>query len=266
MQYLRDLTLGRYVSRDSLLHSLDPRTKLICALLFMIAVFFISNIGGIVLFLLLVVSLYPLAKIPLRFLWGNIRVFLWLYAVTFFIHVFLHPGDALVRLPLLGWEVTAEGIAAGVLFTVRIAILVSLSALLMSVTMPQDLTDGIEKLLRPLERLKVPVSEGALMVSIALRFVPILMQEAVKIQRAQMARGADLEGGWMVRIKKSLPMILPLFSGALKKADDLALALEARAYRGGRGRTQLAVLRMTGRDLSALALATGITLGFAFLR
>lgn len=231
----------------------------------MLGVFTVQRIICIVLLFGVISVLFPLAGIPLRVLWRNTRAFFWLYAITFLIHLFFHPGRVLLTLPLVEWGITFEGIEAGVLFTVRIAVLVSLSLLLMSVTTPQELTDGLERLLRPLSRFNVPVNEGALMVSIALRFVPILTQEALKIQRAQSARGADLEGSWLVRIRKSLPMILPLFSGALKKADDLALALEARAYRGGQGRTQMIELKISIRDLLAFALTAALTVGLVIL-
>lgn len=266
MYSLRDLTLGRYVAGNSILHRLDPRTKLICALLLMIAVFFVNDVASIVVFLVLTIALFPVADLSLRFFWGNVRVFIWLYAITFFIHLFFHPGKALFSVPFLGWSITEEGLSAGALFTIRIAVLVSLSNLLMAVTMPQDLTDGMERLFRPLTRLGIPVGEGALMISIALRFVPVLMQEAEKIQKAQMARGADLEGSWMIRVRKSLPMILPLFAGALKRADDLALALEARAYQGGEGRTRLVELRYALRDFSGLLVVVLFAAGIFLLR
>jgi energy-coupling factor transport system permease protein len=231
----------------------------------MLGVFAVHHVIGIIFLFGTISLLFPLAGIPLQVLWRNTRAFFWLYVITFLIHLFFHPGRALVTVPLIGWQVTFEGIEAGVLFTVRIAVLVSLSLLLMSITTPQELTDGLEKLLRPLTRLKVPVSEGALMVSIALRFVPILTQEALKIQRAQTARGADLEGSWVKRIRKTLPMILPLFTSALKKADDLALALEARAYRGGQGRTQMMALSIAGRDMMAFVLTGLLTAGLVIL-
>ncbi|MCX6639291.1 MAG: energy-coupling factor transporter transmembrane component T [bacterium] len=252
---LRDLTLGRYYPGDSVLHRLDPRSKLLGSLVLMVALFAVTKISVIILFLFGVMILYIPARIPLRMFWGNVRVFAWLYLITLLIHLFLHPGQALFTLPVLGWTVSVEGLYAGILFSIRIAILVTLSSLLMSVTTPQELTDGLERLFSPLTRLKVPVSEGALMISIALRFVPILLEEADKIRRAQLARGADLDGVLPVRIKKSLPMILPLFSGALKKADDLALALEARGYRGGQGRTQLVVLHFSVTDALVLVFA-----------
>jgi len=243
---------GQYCAGDSLLHHLDPRTKIICMLLFLAATFAVGSVLWIAAFFLIVVLLFILGGISLQIFWRNIRLFIWLYAVTFIIHLFIHPGDMLFRVPLTGWTATQQGVQFGVLFTVRIAVLLSLSTLLMLVTTPQDITDGLERLLKPLSKLKVPVGEIALMISIALRFVPTLMEEAARIQKAQAARGADLEGSGLKRLRKSIPMILPLFSGALKKADNLALALEARGYRGGRNRTKLIELKYRNCDLFSL--------------
>ncbi|MFH1861742.1 MAG: energy-coupling factor transporter transmembrane component T [bacterium] len=262
MQIFRDFTLGRYFSADSALHRLDPRTKLICTLAFLLLVFGMEEPVEVGSFFILIMALFLWAKIPFRMLWGNIRIFLWLYALTFLLHLFLHPGEALWRVPLLGLTITSEGIAAGILFTVRIAVIISLSNLLMAITMPQDLTDGMEKLLKPLTRFRIPVSEGALMVSIALRFVPILIQEADKIQKAQLARGADLEGAFFLRLRKFIPILLPLFSGALKKADVLALALEARAYRGGEGRTRMVSLAYRMGDLLAFGAVIAVSIPY----
>jgi len=263
---MRDFTLGRYHAGDSLLHRLDPRTKLVCTLVLMLAVFATSSVAAISLLLALLLALYPLGRLPLRLFWSNVKVFAWLYIITFFIHLFFHPGTEIARLPLLGWAITGEGLEAGVLFTLRIVLLVSLSSLLLALTMPQDLTDGLERLLKPAARLGLPVSEGALMISIALRFVPILWDEAEKIRRAQVSRGADLDGGLIARMKKSLPMLIPLFAGALKRADDLALALEARAYQGGRGRTRMIALKYSPADGAAFALTLVLAAGLGLLR
>jgi energy-coupling factor transport system permease protein len=262
LNYLNDLTLGRYHPGESVLHRLDPRTKLLCTLVWMLVIFRIERVPGILVFLLLTVLLFPLAHLPLQIFWRNVRAFFWLYGITFLIHLFFHPGQVIWVVPGVGWNITAEGIQAGILFTVRIAILISISNLLMAVTTPQDITDGLEKMFRPLVRFGIPVGESALMISIALRFVPILWEESDKIRKAQISRGADLEGSWILRIRKTIPMILPLFAGALKRADDLAMALEARAYRGGRGRTQMISLQMSLRDYLAFTTTAGIMIAF----
>lgn len=229
----------------------------------MIAVFAVRDPLAMAALFIITAALYAGGQIPFSSFWGNLRAFFWLYVITFTIHLFLHPGNALWQLPLVGWEVTTQGLTAAVLFTLRIAVLVSVSTLLMAVTTPQDLTDGLERMLKPLARWKLPVSEGALMVSITLRFVPILIQEAQKIQQAQTARGADLEGSWIVRLRKIIPMILPLFFGALRKADHLAVALEARGYRGGAQRTHLYTLRFKTVDWLILCFTAALTFAFA---
>ncbi len=254
MNYLRDLAVGRYHAVNSPLHRLDPRTKMLCAILLMLGDFLIINLPAMILFFILVSWLFPLARIPWKTFWSNLATFAWFYALTFVIHLFFHPGQELLRIPALGWIITAEGVKAGFLFSIRIAALVSLSALLMALTTPQDLADGLERMLRPLARFKVPVAEGALLISIALRFVPVILEEAEKIRLAQISRGANLDSGRWPRIQKYLPMMIPLFAGALRRADNLALALEARAYRGGNHRTQLVELRLHLLDIYAFML------------
>ena len=228
----------------------------------MLVIFRIEQVSGILVFLLLTILLFPLARLPLHRFWRNVRAFFWLYGITFFIHLFFHRGQPVWVVPGLGWIITAEGIQAGILFTVRIAILITISNFLMAVTTPQDITDGLEKLFRPFARFGVPVGEIALMISISLRFVPILWEESDKIRKAQISRGADLEGSWILRIRKTIPMVLPLFAGALKRADDLAMALEARAYRGDEGRTQMISLRMSFRDYLAFLATAVLVLAF----
>ncbi|TKJ40258.1 transporter [candidate division LCP-89 bacterium B3_LCP] len=256
LRFLQDLTLGRYFPGDSALHRLDSRTKIVCSLMLMLTVFFIGNVVAIVLFLFLSILLFPAAKIPLHLFWRYVTAFKWLYLITFLIHLFFHSGHEILRIPLIGLAVTTEGITAGILFTVRIAVLVLVSTILMAVATPQELTDGLEKIFRPLKFFGLPVSEGALVVSIALRFVPILMQEAKEISKAQAARGVELEGSRIAVIRNMLPMVFPLFAGALKKADDLALALEARAYRCGGKRTQMLTRNPALHDFTAISVVT----------
>jgi energy-coupling factor transport system permease protein len=248
------------------MHRLDPRTKLLCSLVLMGALFAINRLDVMVCLFLGIALLYFFAEIPPRLFWGNLLIFFWLYLITFCLHCFMHPGLVLLKIPVVGWTITQEGVHAGLLFSLRVGVLIALSSLLMSVTMPQELTDGLEKLLSPFKKIGIPVSEGALMISIALRFVPILVEEAEKIRRAQQARGADLEGSLPIRLKKTLPMILPLFSSALKKADDLALALEAKGYRGGAGRTQLVLLKLSYQDLIALFVTISVTFTIFYFR
>jgi energy-coupling factor transport system permease protein len=240
---------------------MDPRAKFICTLILMITIFAVKQPVTMIALLIASGLAYNIGGVSIASFWKNLKAFFWLYIITFTLHLFLHSGDSLFQFPVLGWVITFQGLEAAVLFTARIAVLISLSTLLMAVTTPQDLTDGLERLLKPLHHLKVPVSEGALMVSLALRFVPILTQEAQKIQAAQKARGADLEGSWIIRLHKTLPMILPLFAGALRRADNLAVALEARGYRGGANRTHLMAMKFGVRDWSAFIVSLVLAIG-----
>ncbi len=251
MRSFGNLTAGQYCAGSSILHHLDPRTKFICVLIAMAALFVVRDVIWILIFLFLVVILYRLAQIPLWKFWQNVKALSLLYVITFVIHLFIHPGDVLLKLPFIGWEISSNGVAAGILFTVRIAVLISISNLIMTVTTPQDITDGLERLLKPLALLRFPVSQVAMLISIALRFVPIMLREADNIRQAQIARGADFEGAWINRIKKFVPLMIPLFSCALKRADNLALALEARGYQGGHNRSRMIELRMGQNDVVA---------------
>lgn len=259
---MRRFSFEEYQSGDSLLHRLDPRTRLLGTLVLIAAAFVIGRIPVILIFFALTASLYPLGRIPINVFLGHLKSFFWLYAITFLIHLLFHPGQKQIFLPIIGGLVSREGLEAGVLFTVRIAALVSLSTLLLAITTPQDLTDGLERLLRPLSRFGVPVSEGALTISIALRFVPVLLDEGEKIRRAQISRGADLEGSRIARLRKVPPLVIPLFASALKRADDLAQALEARAYKGGTGRTRMIEMQFGFWDVAALGITLAIAAGF----
>ena len=184
----------------------------------------------------------------------NVMAFMPLFIITFSIHFLGHKGEALFEIPVVHWVATLEGLAAGILFTMRMISLILILGLFLALTAPQDLTDGLEKLARPLARMGLPVSQGALIVSMAFRFVPILAEEADRIRRAQISRGAPLEGWTVFRLHRLVPIVLPLFVAALKRADDLALALEARGYRGGQGRTQMTELRFKAGDAAAILL------------
>ncbi|MBU0518931.1 energy-coupling factor transporter transmembrane protein EcfT [bacterium] len=265
MSYLKDFTLGQYIPGESLIHRLDPRTKLLCVLALMLTVFVVSTIPWMAGIFLLSVILFPCAGIPFGTMAAYLRSFAWLYLITFVFHLVFHDGRVIFNIPVLPLAVTVEGFFAGTLFTIRIAVLINLSMLLMAVTTPQDLTDGLERMFAPLRFLKIPVSEGALIVSIALRFVPILMQEARQIRAAQLSRGADFDGPWLVRVRKTLPMLFPLFMGALQRADDLAVAMEARGYQSGSKRTRLIELKFRAVDLAAIVLFSCLTLTLLYV-
>lgn len=260
MPLLGDIALGKYVGGDSVLHRLDPRTKLIAIVLLMGTALASRGLSPILVFGALVAGAAVLSRLPTGLLVRNLRSFLWLLAVTALLHAFMTPGRLLWRIPWLELIVTHEGLQAAFLFTARLATVVTAATLLTLTTSPLELTDGIERLLRPLRRFRVPAHELAMVVSIALRFIPVLAEEAERLQKAQMARGAEFGGGPIARARKLIPLLVPLFLSSFARADRLAIAMEARGYRGGEGRTQLRQLRLSRLDAAAGVL-TGAALG-----
>ena len=252
---LRDITLGQYYQTDSVIHRLDPRVKLVATIIFIICLFLVNNFIGYLIAAAFLACMVKLSHVPFRFMVKGMKsiVFLLLIAVVF--NLFLTPGEPLVTF----WKltVTKEGLRLAAMMAVRLVFLIIGSSLMTLTTTPNNLTDGMEKLMAPLKRLHVPVHEVAMMMSIALRFIPILLEETDKIMKAQIARGADLESGNMIqRAKSMIPILVPLFVSAFRRANDLAMAMEARCYRGGEGRTKMKPLHYRGRDYTAyLAMA-----------
>lgn len=262
---LRDITLGQYYQTESVIHRLDPRVKLAGTLLYIISLFFFKNFTGYLfgaVFLFLVIRL---SRVPFRFMVRGMRAVLFLLLLTVVFNLFLTPGEPLVSV----WKltITKEGLRTAFTMAVRLGMLVVGSSVMTLTTTPNNLTDGMEKGLRPLKLFRVPVHEVAMMMSIALRFIPILMEETDKIMKAQIARGADFESGNIIRRAKALvPLMVPLFISAFRRANDLAMAMEARCYRGGDGRTKMKPLIYKRRDRIAylcilVYLAAGIWLG-----
>lgn len=253
---LRDITLGQYYQTDSVVHRLDPRVKLVATVCYIISLFIVDNWLGYVLaggFLFLAVKL---SKVPFRFITRGMKsiVFLLLIAVVF--NLFLTPGEELVSFFKL--TITKEGLRMAVFMGIRLVLLIMGSSLMTLTTTPNNLTDGLEKLLAPLKMLRVPVHEIAMMMSIALRFIPILLEETDKIMKAQIARGADFESGNLIKKAKSLvPLLVPLFISAFRRANDLAMAMEARCYRGGEHRTKMKPLIYRKRDVLAYGTIAG---------
>lgn len=260
MPILGDIALGKYVAGTSVLHRLDPRTKLVAVVLLMGTALGSRGVAPVLGFGLVVGAAVLLSRLPVALLARNLRSFLWLLAMTALLHACMTPGHLLWRVPGLDLEVTREGLRAAALFTARLAAVVTAAALLTLTTSPLELTDGIERLLRPLQRVRVPAHELAMMVAIALRFIPVLAEEAERLQKAQMARGAEFTGGPIARARKLVPLLVPLFLSAFARADRLAVAMEARGYRGGEGRTQYRQLRF-GRADALAGLVTAAALG-----
>lgn len=254
---LRDITIGQHFPGDSAVHRMDPRLKLVLTVVYIVLLFSAANPVGLALSLGLLAVLYRVARIPLRLIGRSLRPILPIVAFTAALNLFFITGQGE---PLWQWwifRIWPEGVSYAVLMAVRILALIAGTSLLTYTTSPIVLTDAIERLLKPLSRLHLPVHEFAMMMTIALRFIPTLIDETDKIMNAQKARGAQLDcGSLKQRITALVPILIPLFISAFRRADELAMAMECRCYRGGDGRTRLKVLRFTGLDWAALAVST----------
>ena len=257
MRILKDIALGKYVDVDSPVHRLDPRTKFLAAVALMTAALAVVDPLPLLLFISFLAIAARLARIPAALLLRNLRPFAWLFLFTAVLHAVMTPGRVLVHVPWIDVAVTAEGLRFGLLFCVRLASMVSVAALMTLTTSPIELTDGIERLLKPLRRFGFPAHEFAMMITIALRFIPVLVEEAERIRKAQMARGADFGGGIVRRAKQMVPLLVPLFISAFERADRLAIAMESRCYRGGDGRTSYRQLSFARADLAAAVCVAG---------
>jgi len=250
---LRDITLGQYYPGDTLIHRLDPRTKLVLTMVYIIALFTaIVYAGYALVFLFLAVSIL-ISRIRLKSILSGLKPLIVIVLITGILNLFYTKGEHLL---VHFWRISIywEGVETAVFMALRIMLLIAGTLLLTYTTSPLQLTDGLESLLNPLKKIHVPVHELAMMMSIALRFIPTLIEETDKIMSAQRARGADFEtGGLIAKAKALLPLLIPLFVSAFRRADELATAMESRCYHGGEGRTRMKQLRMARRDWAALA-------------
>ncbi len=247
---IRDITIGQYYPTNSILHRLDPRVKLIGTFLFIISLFIFQSLYGYIVVTIFLGSVIRLSKVPLRYILKGLKAVVILLLFTVFFNMFFLPGEPLLEFYFI--TITKEGLRSAIFMAIRLTYLIIGSSLMTFTTTPNQLTDGLEKVLRPLNRIKVPVHEISMMMSIALRFIPILLEETDKIMKAQMARGADFEsGGILKRAKSLIPLLVPLFVSAFRRANDLAMAMEARCYRGGDGRTKMKPLRYQSKDYVA---------------
>ena len=246
---IREITIGQYYPADSVLHRLDPRVKFIGTLVYIVSLF-ICKSGGYILAAAFLACMILLSKVPFRFMIRGLRAILFLLVFTMVLNTFLTPGTILWQWKV--FHITKEGLRLAGVMAVRLIMLILGASIMTLTTTPNKLTSGMETLFRPLKALHVPVHEIAMMMSIALRFIPILLEETDKIMKAQTARGADFEsGGLFKRAKAMIPLLVPLFISAFRRANDLALAMEARCYNGGEGRTQMKPLVYTRRDYLA---------------
>ena len=246
----RDITIGQYYKTDSILHNLDPRVKIFATLVYVISIFTFHHFAGFVVAGLFFFAMVWLSKVPMKFLVRGLKPIVMLLVFTGILHLFFTSGDVVVQMGVL--HITKQGIYKCVFVTLRLLLMMLGASLLTLTTTPNRLTDGLEKMLRPLNRLHVPVHELAMMMSIALRFIPILVEELDKIMKAQLARGADFEEGNIIkRLKNMMPILVPLFASAMRRANELAYAMDARCYHGGQGRTKMFPLHYESKDIAA---------------
>lgn len=249
---IRDITIGQYYPANSILHRLDPRVKLIGTFLFILSLFLFHSLYGYIVVTVFLAGIIKLSKVPFGYIVKGLKAVIILLLFTVVFNLFVTPGTPLVKFWFL--QITKEGLKSASFMGIRLTYLILGSSLMTFTTTPNQLTDGLEKVMKPLNHIKVPVHEIAMMMSIALRFIPILLEETDKIMKAQMARGADFEsGGILKRAKSLIPLLVPLFVSAFRRANDLAMAMEARCYRGGDGRTKMKPLRYHSRDYVAYA-------------
>lgn len=249
---LKDISIGQYFPGKSAVHKMDPRVKIMLTLSYIIMLFLVKNILAFVIAIVFLLSIIMIAKIPVRAIFRSVKPILPLILFTSLLNMFFITGT-----PIFSWwiiTVTVEGVRLAIFMSIRIVCLIIGSSLLTYTTSPIALTDAIERLLKPLKYIKFPVHEMAMMMTIALRFIPTLIEETDKIMSAQKARGADLETGGLVKRSKALiPILIPLFVSAFRRAEELALAMECRCYRGGEGRTRMKQLKLALVDVVSVA-------------
>ncbi|MDM5311387.1 energy-coupling factor transporter transmembrane component T family protein [Peribacillus frigoritolerans] len=261
---LDKMIIGRYVPANSLMHKMDPRAKLLLVFLFVCVVFLANNVVSYGLLAVFTILLISLSKIPLRYLYNGLKPIFFLIVFTFLLHIlFTKEGELLFE---YGWfEIYEGGLIQGFFISIRFTLLILVTSLLTLTTSPISITDGMEELLGPLKKWKMPVHELALMMSIALRFIPTLMEETEKIMKAQTARGVDFSSGPLKdRVKSIVPLLVPLFVSSFKRAEELATAMESRGYRGGEGRTKYRQLNWKTSD-SLLMVSIGVLTVMLFL-
>lgn len=246
----REMTLGQYYQTESRLHRLDPRVKLMGTLIFIISLFIMPKVASYVIATVFLICLIKLSRVPFGYMIRGMKTIALIMMITVVFNLFLTPGEPLIR--FLSLTITREGLRNALFTAVRLTYLILGSTLMTLTTTPNDLTDGLEKGLGFMKLFKLPVHEIAMMMSIALRFIPILLEETDKIMKAQQARGADFESGGLIKRSRALvPLLVPLFVSAFRRANDLALAMEARCYQGGEGRTKMKPLEYKPWDIRA---------------
>lgn len=260
---LKDITLGQYFPGNTLVHRLDPRTKIIFIVLYIVALFNAQSWLGYALVVLMMALFMAISKIKPKNIFKGLKPMLFIIVLTSLLNIFYTEGTPIVE----GWAITYEGIDRALKMVLRITLLITATFLMTYTTSPMMLTDGLELLMNPLKKIKVPVHEMTIMMSMALRFIPTLIEETDKIMSAQKARGADFETGNLInRAKALIPILVPLFVSSFRRADELAVAMESRCYHGGEGRTRMKQLKFAGIDLAVMAFGVAFMLGMIFLK
>lgn len=263
---MKNVIIGQYVPGDSFIYKMDPRAKILTIFFFVIIVFLANNITTYSLLVLFTITSILLSKVPIGYIYKGLKPILWIVLFTLILHIFMtKEGDVVVD---VGWLTIYEGgLKQGVFISLRFILLIMVTSLLTLTTTPIEITDGMESLLSPFKKFGVPAHELALMMSISLRFIPTLMEETEKIIKAQSARGVEFTTGSLKeRFKAIVPLLVPLFISAFRRAEDLALAMEARGYRGGEGRTKLRELVWKASDNSVFMILAGMTILLFILR
>lgn len=251
---IKDITIGQYVPGESFIHKLDPRVKILLSIIYIIDLFIINSFKGYIFIIAFTAVAIIISRVPFKYIYKGLKPILILLLITALINLFM-TGSSSGQPPLWQWgflKVYKEGLRMAGFMAIRLIFLIVGTSLLTLTTSPIELTDGIEKLLNPFKKIGVPAHELAMMMTIALRFIPTLVDETDKIMKAQMARGADFESGNVFnRAKNLVPLLVPLFISSFRRADELAMAMEARCYRGGEGRTRMKILKLTQKDFIA---------------
>ena len=257
---LNDMTIGQYFPGQSFVHRMDPRVKIVLLFFYLVGLFAVNSPVSYGIFTVFTLFLMKSTKIPMLTMLKSVKPLMWIIIFTFIIHLFTVPGQELLKLG--PFTMTLEGVIRGFFISLRLVLLLLFSSLLTFTTSPLKLTDAMETLMNPLKRVGIPAHELAMMMTIALRFVPTLIEETDKIMKAQQSRGANFSSGpLMERIRNVVPIIVPLFISAFRRADELAMAMEARCYRGGIGRTRMKELRTSGTDYMAVAISLVLFIG-----
>lgn len=253
---LKNITLGQYYPQTSIIHSLDPRLKILLTLAYIILLFTVKNFSGFLVFAICTFLVILLSKIPAKFVFTGLKPLLFIIVLTALLNMFMTQGQIAFTIPYTAISATWEGIRLAAFMVIRLTFLITGTSLLTLTTSPLSLTDGIEHLLSPFKKIGVPAHELAMMMTIAIRFIPTLLEETEKIMKAQTSRGADFETGNIVKRAKALvPLLVPLFISSFRRADELAMAMECRCYHGGTGRTRMKQLKICKSDITTLICA-----------